>query len=387
MAPLCCFANSLIRRHFMAKIPNEQEEYSRPWQDRHLWQITPVHDAGWIALIVASLVFAYYLKGVFLPLLIAFLVAYLIDPMVSGAETRWRIPRLASLSFLSAIVLLGAAVAGLWLVPIIRDQVSSFLDNLPAYLRQISNRYGIDVGDITEQVQNLLKRMQEEPDTIIRALGQILGTTTQIVLWVMLVPLFSFYFSWRYPQITDWGRELLPIQRKGRILDILNKMDVEIGGFFRGRLLIAVICGGLFSVGWMLTGVPYWFLIGMLTGLISFIPYISVIGWLFAMAIKYLDMSLGDGMGFDWIAVLLWPSIVYTIVNIIEEGVLTPLIQSRTTALKPMTVLVVVLIGGKLAGFFGLLLAIPVAVCLRILATEVLLPHLRWRKEREFVER
>jgi predicted PurR-regulated permease PerM len=356
-------------------VPNGSVQIPPPPRDRHLWQLQPVRDLLWVLLAAALLALAYQLRGILLPIFTALVIAYLLDPLISRAE-RLGMPRLWSVTLVS-LFLLGLTIAAvLWMVPLLQEQISALLQQFPDYMQAIAERYNLQLGDLSGQLATLLESLQQDPASAFRLLGSILGTTTQVVLWLMLVPFFFFYFTWRYPRLTETVKYWLPPNHRERTLQVLGRMDQEVGGFFRGRLLTAVLCGFLFAFGWYLAQVPYWFLLGMVTGLISFVPYISAVGWLAAMMIKYLEMGLG-GAGFDWMAVILWPSIAYTVVNIIEEGVFTPLIQSRTTALKPVTVLVVALVGGKLAGFFGLILAIPVAVCLKVLFDEIMLHRLR----------
>ena len=123
--------------------------------------------------------------------------------------------------------------------------------------------------------------------------------------------------------------------------------------------------------------VPYWFLLGAATGLLSIIPYVNVIGWPLAIILKYLDGAVGSGT-MDWLSVVILPSLPYLVVQLFESWWLTPWIQGRTSDLSAVTVIIVVLVGGATAGFLGLVLAIPIAACVKILLQELVLP--RWRK-------
>ncbi len=113
------------------------------------------------------------------------------------------------------------------------------------------------------------------------------------------------------------------------------------------------------------------------TGLLSIIPYISVIGWPLAILLKYLD-AVGDpgGQTVGWFSIVALPSLPYLTVQFFESWWLTPWIQGQTSNLSAVTVIVVVLVGGAVAGFLGLLLAIPIASSIKILFEELVLP--RW---------
>jgi predicted PurR-regulated permease PerM len=129
-------------------------------------------------------------------------------------------------------------------------------------------------------------------------------------------------------------------------------------------------------VGWALTGVRYWFILGLITGVLTIIPYASLVGWPLAILLKYLDGFSSGADGFDMMTVVVWPSVAYLVVQFIESWLLTPWVQSQSMEMSAVTVLIVVFIGGALGGFYGLLLAIPVAACLKILLQELLLPRL-----------
>jgi len=135
----------------------------------------------------------------------------------------------------------------------------------------------------------------------------------------------------------------------------------------------------LLSAGWFVTGVPYWFLLGMLTGLFNIVPYLSLISWPVAILLKYVD-TLTNSAG---ASPAYWPSSSGPALFIsrcsFEGWILTPWIQSGQLKMSAVTIILVVIIGGVMAGVLGMLLAIPVAACIKIFFEEVVLPPLaRW---------
>lgn len=125
-------------------------------------------------------------------------------------------------------------------------------------------------------------------------------------------------------------------------------------------------------------GVPYWFLIGCATGLLSFVPYLAVVGCVIAVLMTWVDSSTADG-GATWLVVLAWPIGAYCVVQLLEGWLLTPWIQSQSMEMSAVTILIVLMIGGSLAGVYGLLLAIPITGCLKIVVEEFLAPKLdKW---------
>jgi predicted PurR-regulated permease PerM len=361
----------------------------KPGPERHLWDIAAVRELFWIGLIVFFMWFGYELRGVFTPVLSALLLAYLVNPLVGGAECRWRVPRPATITALLIVMgIVGAALVA-WLGPIVSEQVQTLAKKTPQYLQRLTQTYGVQVGTVSEQLNTLLIRLQDDPLSILQPLflgtsqafgviGQVIGTTTQVALLLVLIPIYFFFFSWHFDGMINRVARLLPLSRKERVLRIIGRMDQAVSGFFRGRLVIAVITGILFALGWALTDVPYWFLLGVATGVLNIIPYASAVGWPLAIGVKYLDAVTGSGGSVDWLSIALWPSIPYLIVQFIDGWLLTPWIQSQSTDMSAVTVLIVVFIGGATAGFYGLLLALPVAACIKILLEELVVP--RWER-------
>lgn len=146
-------------------------------------------------------------------------------------------------------------------------------------------------------------------------------------------------------------------------------MDHAVSGFISGRFLIGLLTAGMYPGGWALADVPYWFLLG-----VTVVPYLSAIGWPLAVLLRYLNVITGDTASFGWLPVVVWPSLVYLMVQFVESWTLTPLVQSRSLEMSTITVLIIAFIGGAVGGFYGLLLTIPIAPCIKILIQALVLP-------------
>jgi len=363
---------------------------STPPADRHLWEITPIRDLLWLGGGLFLLWFGYYLRGVFTPVLIALLLAYLFNPLIRRAEMQWHVPRPVTISvvlFLSALLIGGLMT---WLGPLLAEQVQSFAERVPGYLQSIAQRYHVHLGDFSKHLSTVATSLRDEPLSILRplfsgtgqafgVLGTVIGTTADVVLAFILIPIYFFFFAWQFDHAIAHVRRYIPVDYRPRAREIVRRMDHAVSGFFRGRLTIALGSAVLYSLGWALTGIRYWFLLGLITGILTIIPYASLVGWPLAVLLKYLDvLSTGAG-SFDLMTVILWPSMAYLVVQVIESWLLTPWVQSQSMDMNAVTVLIVVFVGGALGGFYGLLLAIPVAACLKILIEELVLTRLERR--------
>ncbi|MDT7043730.1 AI-2E family transporter [Candidatus Nitronereus thalassa] len=357
--------------------------------DRHLWQIAFIRDLLWLSLILLLLWLGYYLRSIFVPVLIGAVFAYLFTPLITFANQQWKWPRPFTTLLLVIFLLLLIGGGMIILGPIIVDQAVTLTSKLPDYANWLADRYGLQHDTLMSQLQQLAVHVQENPFETFQSvfsgtsrafdfMGSLIGTATYILISFALIPIYFFFFAWQFPTILASLQEYIPARYMRRTKNIAAQMDEAVGSFFRGRLLIALIMAIMFSVGWYLADVPYWFLLGVGTGVLSLIPYAATFGWPIAVLVKYLDMTTTQGLSsVDWMAVAFWPSLVYAVVQILEGWVLTPWIQSQSTDLHAVTILLVVLIGGAVAGVYGLILAIPLTACLKILTKEMVLPKMK----------
>ena len=373
----------------------DDSDSRRPLMNRHLWQITAIRDLFWVGFFLFILWAGYSLQGIFTPVLIGFLFAYLLSPLITYAQEHWRFPRPLTITLLFVFLIgLGAGLTG-WLGPIVEEQIGTFTQKTPTYVESLAQRYNVDLENPGEQLQDVastfeINTMMSFIKSTLAGTGQAFGLvgsvvsmTTYFLISFFLIPVYFFFFAWHFPAIIHTLRGYIPSSRKDRIEAIVQRMDHAVGSFFRGRLFIALLMGAMLSIGWWIVDVPYWFLLGIGTGILSIIPYGATLGWPLAVLLKYLDVTTGSGeSNFDWVAVLVWPSVVYGAVQLIEGWVLTPWVQSQSTELSAVTILIVVFIGGTVGGLYGLILAIPLTVCIKIIFDEVLLIRLKqWAAE------
>jgi predicted PurR-regulated permease PerM len=348
--------------------------------DKRLWD----HAAGRDALLLIGLALLAWivaaLWAITAPLLVAFLLAYVFDPVFRFLKNKARLPRGASAVVVLVLVLAGLTWAGAALGPLLVEQTGEFIKNTPEYLRHLKLHYGVDLSRYASQSE-VVQKVKENPMQLLSFLGQYLGegfgTITAIFFWVFLLPVFFIFFGWKYPDIKAGVRRAWPTSSRESMLHTAGRMNQVLAAFFRGRLLVALLTGVLFSLGWWVANVPYWFFLGLATGLMGIVPYLSAVGYLAALGVKFFDMTLGpDAPGFDFVAVLVWPSAVFYAFNFLEEWVFMPYIQSKALDLSVPAVIVAVLVGAYVGGILGLLLAIPVAACLKILMEELAAPYL-----------
>ncbi len=193
-----------------------------------------------------------------------------------------------------------------------------------------------------------------------------------------LVAFFFYFFSAGYGKVLAFWEGLIPERRKGRVVDLLGQMDRVIAGFIRGRLTICACLMVFFTFAYGVTGVPGFLILGPIVGALSLLPYVAGLGAPVAMLLMWLDP--GGGWQNEWWWIVGAPIGVSLLSQILDDYVLSPMIQGKNTDMDMPSILFASIAGGALAGVYGLLLAIPAAACIKILIKEVI-----WHRVGEWV--
>ena len=348
--------------------------------DRRLWQIQPLRDLAGIVAIGGTLWMLYDFRRLLAPVLIALVLAYVCDPLLQAAHRKLGMPRWVLALACTISLVTGVALLITWVGPLLSHQVETLASKIPQYSATIEKRYGVEIGSLNEHLTTFAKGMKESPvETLsplftgtsqaMGLLGMIVAGTMEILLSAVLLPIFFFLFAWHFDHIRQDLEARLADGKRTRVRRTLQRMDQAVNGFLLSRVLIAVIAAISFVAGWSWADVPYALLLGVLTGLLTIVPYMAIVGLPMALLAKYVDV-VSSGLTPMWWDVVLWPSAIFVVVAFVEGWVLTPWIQSRTLELSALTVLLVVLIGGAVGGILGMLLAIPMTACIMIMSDE-----------------
>lgn len=207
--------------------------------------------------------------------------------------------------------------------------------------------------------------------TVNRVFG-FLGAVFGLGFMGFLTAFFFFFVATEWVRVKGFGAELLPDKNRERIIELLGKFDGVISGFIRGRLTIAFLQAIVFSIGFYLIGVPGAFILGPAVAVLSIVPYLALIGVPIAIVLLWLEAH--NGLRGQWYWVVGAPTVFYFIGQALDDYVWTPVIQGKSTGMDTPSILFASLAGGALFGVFGLLIAIPIAACVKILIQEVFWP-------------
>ncbi len=193
------------------------------------------------------------------------------------------------------------------------------------------------------------------------------GWAFRLISWLLLFPLYTFFGLLQVDAMIARVRTLLPGRHRPRIERIFGRIDRTIAAFFRGRLLVCLLKGGLTAVGLWIFGVDYWLPIGFAAGFLSLIPYVGIyLAIVPALILSWIEYSSWGRVG--------GTAFLFFAMEGVEGMILIPIFLGKEIGLSPLTILVTLLIFGKLLGFIGVLLSVPLAAISKILAEEFLLP-------------
>lgn len=208
------------------------------------------------------------------------------------------------------------------------------------------------------------------------AFDAFVRTVTSVVyiaFTLFLTAFFFFFISAGYGKFLEFSAKFIPEDHREFTLHLLRRFDEVVSGFIRGRLTIAFIQSIVFSVGYWIIGVPAPVLLGVAVALLSIVPYAALVGIPISIALLWLEERTGIRGNILW--TLGAPVVFYFIGQALDDYVWTPLIQGKSTGMDTPTILFATLAGGALMGVYGLLLAIPLAACIKILLQEVFWPR------------
>ncbi|MBW2187962.1 MAG: AI-2E family transporter [Deltaproteobacteria bacterium] len=338
----------------------------------------------WLGVSVATGWLLYTLRGVLAPVFFAFLIAYMLDPLVDRIEANRLLrgkPIARAVGI--AVLLVGsfalAAVAILVIVPMVYEEVASFLRRLPALvahsraaLEPMLAEYGLEiptsVGQALEElhldIQSVLTKGYTPVTAVVKWLLGGTASAVGAIIAALIVPVFAFYLLYDFDVIVAKVGELIPPRHRPQANSFFRDVDLVLGQFFRGQFTVMAILAVLYAVGYGSIGVPLALPIGIMAGFLSFIPYVgSTLALLTALLMTALDWQ-----GWEQI---LWVLGVHIVIQGLEGFVITPKIMGDTVGISAITVLFALLVGAELLGFTGVLLAVPAAAVSKILLQRI----------------
>lgn len=352
--------------------------------------------AAWsiIGLLILAAILVWVLfkiRIIFPPLVLAILIIYLLNPLVSRAEERGVGRTLGTV--LAYVVVLGGLTLGIIAItPFISGQIDGFREQWPEFKveladsivsggERIEDRFGIDVDTTTvtclldaddtagaaapsharcDEVTTQFRRRLTASADRITELG---SSVIEVLLIFILGPLLALYLLIDLPHLQRDLLNLVPETHREEVADLGGKVGRTVGGFFRGQFLVALIVGVMAAAGFAWIGLPFWLVIGAIAGFTNLIP---LVGPFIGGGLGLIIGSVTGGMGLGLKAAL-----VALAVQQIDNHFISPNVMKRTVKLHPVTVMLSILAGGTIAGFWGVLLGVPAVAVAKLLLSHL----------------
>jgi len=338
-----------------------------------------------IVVLILGLLFwaSYHLRGILISLVFAFIIAYIFDPIVDFFQAH-RIPRTVTIALLLVLILGSIAGSLAVLVPefvqetvqlaeIVQENIPMIQEKLEGKLEEYSG-YPL-TETVNQYLGRILEALQRNMPQVLNAMEGVLtgavAYTVNIVGYIVNLILFavvSVYLLKDFHLVVEKMEDLIPLHYRTTTLDIVEKVNLKLRGFFRGQLVVGTILAVIYFVGLTLVGVPYALLLALVGGYGQIIPYMGIV---LAMIPAVLLALVKYG---DFIHPLL-AAAVYVIGQMLEGAVITPRVMAGKVGLHPVVIILSVLIFGKTLGFLGILIAVPLTTALIVLLQEVLVRY------------
>lgn len=308
------------------------------------------------------LLFLYFIKDIVLIVLVAVLLALTVDPMVDSLKRKYALPRMAGAGAIFTVTL-GLLLAIIYvIVPPLAQQISQLSEALPSFfqknnwemLLQSGGNMGLRPDDLQNVIGQLSGGIKSGGETLVSGAMGILGG----ILSAILVIVMTFYLVLEDDGVEKFIRALVPDAEQARALRVAAKIEKKLGQWLLGQLTLGVIVGLLSLAGLYILGVPYPTVLALLAGVLELVPYIGPA--LSAIPAVLIAFSVSPTLAF-------FTLVLYFLIQQFENHVIVPKVMSKSVGLHPIIIIIAALLGGKLAGVAGMILAVPVATIIAIM--------------------
>jgi len=326
----------------------------------------------WLAIFLIFSALLYLLAPILLPFVAGALLAYLGDPLVDRME-KLNISRTLAVVVVFFVLFLMILPLVLFLIPLVESQVKLLLEKAPGYIDWVmvnleptlQKTFGVNIPALEiDQLKETFSNQFSSAGTFFKGLIRTVTHSGFVVAsWaanLFLIPVISFYLLRDWDRLVEYMHDLLPRDIEPTVIRLVKESDEVLGAFLRGQMMVMLALGTIYAIGLKIVGLEFSLLIGMLAGILSFIPYMGLVVGIVVAGIAVM-LQTHDAMNLVWVA------LVFGVAQMIEGMLLTPLLVGDRIGLHPVAVIFAVLAGGQLFGFFGILLALPVFAVLAVI--------------------
>jgi predicted PurR-regulated permease PerM len=327
----------------------------------------------------------YSLLGILAPFIVAYLIAYILNPLVSSLEKRG-MPRWTS-ALLVVVMLIGAAVGILlFVMPLLVSQFEGLMNSLGTLVEDLRDlissgrlytaleQAGIPVDKVREAIRTqLTPRLEGILTSLFQGVFGVVSSVSSVAVQIVnavIIPFLAFYLLKDFPVLSDRFYRFFPAGTRERAKVTMSKVDAIMGRYFRGAVVVAMIQGTISATVLALLGVQYALMLGVMTAILNFIPYLGLVTSLVVAVV--VALFSGDPVVTKVLGVI----ILYLSQKLLEATVLSPRIVGAQVGLHPVVLILCLLVFGYFLGFVGLLIAVPMTALILAMYDE-------WETRRE----
>ncbi|PIC67111.1 AI-2E family transporter [Sporosarcina sp. P21c] len=315
-----------------------------------------------------------FLGVVALPIIMAGILFYLLNPLIDMME-RKKIKRVWGIALVFVVISGLVAWGIIILIPIIREQATSLIQNWPGYwtrlLAQFDSLLSSTIfsqlqGKLDDMDQSIIKSITEQTngfiDSAFSGIGSVLGTVTNVVIALLTMPVLLFFLLKDGRDLPYHTMKLLPTKMRANTYKVLKEINMQISQYIRGQLLVAFFVGLMFWIGLAIAGLEYAVLLAILAGVLNLVPYLGS----FLAIIPIVIIALVSSP-FMLVKVI----IVFAVEQALEGRLIQPLILGSNLKIHPVTIIIVLLTAGKLFGVPGVILGIPAYAVIKVIVEHI----------------
>ena len=323
-----------------------------------------------IIIMVGAYLLIQRLSGVLIPFLVAWLIAYLLYPIVTFFQYKCHVKSRVLSILITVLLIVGIIVGGCYLIlPPIIEETGHLKDIIVEYVTtdstvasvssEVQNyiKHNIDINEISKAltVQDVSQFLEEQVPQFFSFISSSVSAIVGFIASLIAI-IYLFFILLDYELMAEGLFKLMPKGQRGIVHDIMMDLKKGMNGYFRGQTIIAMCVGVLFSIGFLIIGFPLAIPLGLFIGFLNLVPYLQVIGFIPTIVLALLK-AYDTGQSF-W-GIILSALIVFAVVQAIQDWVLTPRIMGKVTGLNAAVILLSLSIWGSLLGFIGLIVALP----------------------------
>jgi predicted PurR-regulated permease PerM len=322
----------------------------------------------WGVATAGFLVVLWFLGDVILPFVLGGAIAYFLDPVADRIE-RLGASRAVATTLITLAAVLIFVLMALLVVPLLVQQAISLFETAPKLFRDLQAFLTTQFPELVDEDSVLRQSLISVGDTIRERGGELLNTVlssvnslVSVVLLFVIVPVVAFYLLYDWDRMIAKVDDLLPRDHAPTIRHLASEIDKTLASFIRGMGTVSLILGTYYAVALMAVGLQFGLIVGAIAGLVTFIPYVgALVGGVLAVG-----LALFQFWG-DWVSIGLVAGI-FVLGQVIEGNVLTPKLVGSSVGLHPVWLIFALSVFGSLFGFVGMLVAVPVAAALGVVA-------------------